>query len=215
MTISICSSPNGNPDDLIETLLKDVIYRWLLLLFHSDGKTLHNVSAESGPILAKDFPQKVLAIGDFDDDGAVDVLVFVGDAPPLLRNTAVKGNRRLGLKLVGRKANRDAVGARISYQTGTLERSGMKVGGGSFCCHIDAHRAHVGVWVAYPRPRAGKIVWFSIDTPILHAEEQIRIRCFQDVVARRERARDGVMARRRRSAIVGSLVIGGTLIRMA
>ena len=31
---------NGNPDDLIETMQKDVTYREPLMLFHSDGKTL-------------------------------------------------------------------------------------------------------------------------------------------------------------------------------
>ena len=29
---------NGNPDDLIETMQKDVTYREPLMLFHSDGK---------------------------------------------------------------------------------------------------------------------------------------------------------------------------------
>src|SRR5205807_3758695 len=68
---------NGNPDDLIETMQKDVTYREPLLLFHSDGKTLHNVSAESGPMFARPLSARGLAIGDFDNDGALDVLVSV------------------------------------------------------------------------------------------------------------------------------------------
>ena len=75
---------NGNPDDLIETMQKDVTYREPLMLFHSDGKTLHNVSAESGPLFARNLSSRGLAIGDFDNDGAVDVLVSVNDAAPLL-----------------------------------------------------------------------------------------------------------------------------------
>src|SRR6267154_1152452 len=59
---------NGNPDDMIETMQKDVTYREPLLLFHGDGKTLHNVSAESGPIFARDLSARGLAIGDFDND---------------------------------------------------------------------------------------------------------------------------------------------------
>jgi enediyne biosynthesis protein E4 len=129
---------NGNPDDMIETLQKNVTYREPLLLFHSDGKTLRNVSAESGPIFTKSLSARGLAVGDFDNDGAVDVLISVNDdAPLLLRNTAAKENHWLGIKLVGKKANRDAVGARIIYQAGTLKRSRTKVGGGSYLSSHD------------------------------------------------------------------------------
>ncbi len=51
-----------------------------------------------------------MALGDFDNDGAVDVLAAVNnDAPVLLRNHAGKQNHWLGVRLVGRKANPDAV----------------------------------------------------------------------------------------------------------
>ena len=129
---------NGNPDELIQTMRQDVTYREPLLLFHNDGKTLHNVSAESGPIFTRDFSARGLAVGDFDNDGAVDVLVSVNDAAPLLlRNTAAKGNHWLGIKLVGKKSNRDAVGARITYQAGDLKRSRMKAAGGSYLSSHD------------------------------------------------------------------------------
>jgi enediyne biosynthesis protein E4 len=117
----------GNPDDQIETMQKDVTHREPLLLFHSDGKTLRNVSAESGPVFARNFSARGLAIGDFDNDGAVDVLISVNDAVPLLlRNTAARGKHWLGIELVGKKANRDAVGARITFQAGDLKRSRTK-----------------------------------------------------------------------------------------
>ncbi|MEA2259806.1 MAG: enediyne biosynthesis protein [Acidobacteriaceae bacterium] len=129
---------NGNPDDMIETMQKDVTYREPLMLFHSDGKSLHNVSAESGPLFARNLSSRGLAIGDFDNDGAVDVLVSVNDAAPLLmRNLAAKGNHWLGIKLVGKKSNRDAIGARVMYQAGDLKRSRTKVGGGSYLSSHD------------------------------------------------------------------------------
>jgi len=129
---------NGNPDDMIETMQKDVTYREPLMLFHSDGKSLHNVSAESGPLFARNLSSRGLAIGDFDNDGAVDVLVCVNDgAPLLLHNLAAKGNHWLGIKLVGKKSNRDAIGARVMYQAGDLKRSRTKVGGGSYLSSHD------------------------------------------------------------------------------
>jgi hypothetical protein len=87
------------------------------------------------------------------------VLVSVNDgAPLLLRNTAAKGNHWLGLKLVGRKSNRDAVGARLSYQAGDLKRSRMKVGGGSFLSSHDP-RMVLGIGT---RP---KIDWLEVKWP--------------------------------------------------
>jgi enediyne biosynthesis protein E4 len=57
-------------------------------------------------------------------------------APLLLRNNAGTQNHWLGIRLVGKKANIDAVGARVMYQAGDLKRSRMKVGGGSY---LSAH----------------------------------------------------------------------------
>ncbi|HEX3438486.1 MAG TPA: CRTAC1 family protein [Pseudacidobacterium sp.] len=164
---------NGNPDDLIETMQKDVTYQEPLLLFHGDGKTLHSVSAESGPLFSKQLSARGLAIGDFDNDGAVDVLISVNDAAPLLlRNTAAKDNHWLGIKLVGKKSNRDAVGARVTYQAGDMKRSRIKVGGGSFLSSHDP-RMVLGIgkhtkidWleVKWPEP-SGKTEKFT-DLPI-------------------------------------------------
>jgi hypothetical protein len=129
---------NGHPDDLIENIYENVKYREPLLLFHNSGNGLKNVSAESGPAFAKPMSARGLAIGDFNNDGAVDVLVSTNnEAPVLLRNTIGSQNHWLGLKLVGKKANIDAVGARISYQAGDLKRSRMKVGGGSYLSSHD------------------------------------------------------------------------------
>ncbi len=129
---------NGNPDDLIQMLHKDVTYREPMLLFRGDGKRFQNVSDKSGPVFAKQLSARGMAIGDFNNDGAVDVLVSVNDgAPLLLRNDAAKENHWLGLNLVGAKSNRDAIGARITYQAGDMKRTRMKVGGGSFLSSHD------------------------------------------------------------------------------
>ncbi len=150
---------NGNPDDMIETLQKNVTYREPLLLFHSDGKTLRNVSAESGPLFTRNMSARGLAIGDFDNDGAVDVLISVNDdAPLLLRNTAAKDNHWLGIRLVGKKANRDAVGARITYQAGDLKRSRTKVAGGSY---LSSHDPRVVLGLG----KQTKVDWVEVKWP--------------------------------------------------
>jgi enediyne biosynthesis protein E4 len=129
------------------------------LLFHSDGKTLHDVSAESGPLFSRPLSARGLAIGDFDNDGAVDVLISVNDAAPLLlHNTCAKDNHWLGIKLVGKRANRDAVGARLTYQAGDLKRGRMKVGGGSF---LSSHDPRLVLGIG----KQTKIEWLEVKWP--------------------------------------------------
>src|SRR5215469_10363102 len=165
---------NGNPDDLIEELShRQVGYREPLLLFHNSGKAWTNVSAQSGPLFAKPFSARGLAIGDFNNDGAIDVLISVNDdAPLLLHNRAGRENHWLGIRLVGRKANPDAIGARLTYQAGDLKRSRMKTGGGSYLSYHDP-RMVLGIgtrsrldWleVRWPQP-SGKVERFT-DLPI-------------------------------------------------
>ena len=108
------------------------------MLFHNSGKNFENVSAHSGPVFAKPLSARGMAIGDFDNDGGIDVLVAVNDgAPVLLRNAVGSQNHWLGINLVGTKSNADAIGARITYQSGDLKRQRMKVGGGRFLSSHD------------------------------------------------------------------------------
>jgi hypothetical protein len=128
---------NGHPDDMIEQYSQQVKYKEPLVLFHNDGGRLKNVTAQAGPAFAKSYPARGLAVGDFDNDGRLDVLVAnCGEAPVLLRNQAGQGNRWLGLRLRGTVANPDAIGARITWTAGGVKRSRLKSAGGSY---LSAH----------------------------------------------------------------------------
>jgi hypothetical protein len=71
----------------------------------------------------------------------VDVLVTQNNAAPvLLRNNLGRQNHWLGVRLVGAKANIDAIGAEITYQSGDLKRHQFKVGGGSYLSSHDPRR---------------------------------------------------------------------------
>ncbi len=129
---------NGHPDDRIEGRVFGVKYREPLLLFRNTGNGFQNVSQESGPIFSKPIAGRGLALGDFNNDGSVDVLLTQNDdAPILLRNNGGRQNHWLGVRLIGRKANIDAIGAEITYQSGDLKRHVFKVGGGSYLSSHD------------------------------------------------------------------------------
>lgn len=150
---------NGFPDDLIDQTSTSVTWKEPLLLLHREGKVYRDVSAQSGPVFKRTFPARGLAIGDFNNDGGVDVLISNNDsAPLLLRNNVGRLNHWLGIRLIGRKCNPDAVGARVTYQAGDLKRTRMKVGGGSF---LSAHDPRLVLGIG----RRPKLDWLELKWP--------------------------------------------------
>ena len=164
---------NGHPDDKIEQHSSHVTYKEPLLLFRNTGHGFENVSASAGSAFAQNLAGRGLAIGDFDNDGAIDALVTGnGEVPLLLKNVTATGNHWLGVKLIGRKANPDAIGARITWTAGDLKRSRLKIGGGSYLSSHDP-REVLGIGprpkidrleIKWPQP-SGKIETFT-DLPI-------------------------------------------------
>ncbi|MGH9401250.1 MAG: CRTAC1 family protein [Terriglobia bacterium] len=168
---------NGHPDDKIGEQYSAVTYREPLLLFRNTGggfqRAFENVSTRGGPLFTERFAARGMAIGDFNNDGAVDVLIAVNNGQPmLLRNEGARGNHWLGLRLVGKKCNRDAVGARVTWQSGDFKRSVMKVGGGSYLSSHDP-RVVLGMgartkldWVEIKWPQPSGLVQRLTNPPI-------------------------------------------------
>jgi hypothetical protein len=156
---------------MIEQYSQQVRYKMPLLLFRNDGKRMANVSKESGPIFGRPFPARGLAVGDYDNDGRVDVLIGNnGEAPILLKNNAGAGNHWVGLLLQGTGCNRDAIGAVISWSAGGTERRRLKTSGGSYLSSHDM-REVLGLG------QAAKLDWLEIKWP----QPSGRIERFTDV----------------------------------
>jgi len=151
---------NGHPDEMIGDYSKQVTYREPLLLFQQREGKFHDVSRQAGPAFQRNYPARGLAVGDFDNDGAVDVLVANnGEAPLLLRNRAAAGNHWIGLHLEGVDCNRDAVGAKVSWVVGNKRRTQVKTSGGSYLASHDP-RVVLGLG------KAAKIDHIEIEWPL-------------------------------------------------
>jgi len=154
---------NGHPDTMVRLYQQQVSYREPMVLLQNTGAAWKNVSAQAGPVFGRPIAGRGLAVGDFDNDGAVDVLVTVNDGAPILlrnnlRNNAGRQNHWLGVRLIGRKANIDAIGAVVTYQAGDRKRRRLKTGGGSF---LSAHDPRLVLGLG----KAAKLDWLEVRWP--------------------------------------------------
>ncbi len=82
---------------------------------NQQGKRFDDVSASAGTGFQQPALNHGSAIADFDNDGRPDIVVSVLNGPAkLFRNTTPGGNHWLALKLRGRYANRQGLGAQVS-----------------------------------------------------------------------------------------------------
>jgi hypothetical protein len=91
-----------------------------IYLSNGDG-TFRYATPGAGPDASKPIVGRGAAFADFDNDGDMDVVITCLNGPPLLlRNESQTGRHWLMLRTVGRKSNRDGIGARVIVRTGDL-----------------------------------------------------------------------------------------------
>jgi enediyne biosynthesis protein E4 len=118
-----------------------------LLYWNSHDGKFRDISKTSGPGITTPFNSHGVAAADFDNDGAVEILVNNShDRPSLLKNKGDHGNWIL-LNLQGTKSNRDAIGARVIVRAGKHQQSDEVRSGGGYDSQSDL-RLHFGLGTA-------------------------------------------------------------------
>ena len=137
---------NGHVLDNIERYHADTHYAEPKFMFRNTGGGIfENVSNLLGPDFQLPRVSRGAAIGDFDNDGDLDILVNNnGQAPQLLRNDGGNANHWLQILLIGTKSNRDGVGARVKVSAGDLVLVDQRKGGMSYQSAQDP-RLHFGL----------------------------------------------------------------------
>ncbi|MGH9440555.1 MAG: CRTAC1 family protein [Terriglobia bacterium] len=135
----------GHVMDTIHLDFPDLHYLKPPVLLRNGRGKFANVSKASGAVFSERWAGRGLAIGDINNDGKMDAVITTNDGPAyLLRNETPSPNHWLTLKLVGRKTNRDGIGAAVTVKTSALTQYRTVTTGGSYCSSSDV-RPHFGL----------------------------------------------------------------------
>ena len=116
----------------------------LMFRNRGDGR-FENVSEQLGADFTVPTVSRAAALGDYDNDGDLDILVSMnGGAPRLLRNDTANGNHWLQVSLVGTRSNRDGIGAKLTLTAGGRKQFTEAMGGRSYQAAHDP-RIHFGL----------------------------------------------------------------------
>ena len=124
---------NGHIDDTVRNV-RNVGYAQSPQLYLNDGKAkFSEVGGQVGGGFNSPKVGRGLAVGDFDRDGDLDVLMTTNDGPAyLFRNDQTSGNHSMRFRLIGTKSNRDGIGARVKVFAGGMMQTRLVRSGSSY-----------------------------------------------------------------------------------
>ena len=114
-------------------------------LFLNENAKFREISSSAGSGFQMMKSARGAALGDFDNDGDLDIVVSnQDDKPSLLMNESRTANHWLSLKLIDTKGSPLAIGSRVTITTGKLSQMRQIASGGSYASQNDL-RVHFGV----------------------------------------------------------------------
>lgn len=140
---------NGHVWDNVSKITPSLSYAQQCQIFGNIGTGQYrDLSETAGPFFKRPVVARGVAIGDYNNDGAVDILVTCcGGAPVLLRNdsqTVYRKNNWVKIRLVGTGSNRDGIGAKVWVQTDKNTQFKEATCGGSYASGSDL-TLHFGI----------------------------------------------------------------------
>jgi hypothetical protein len=157
---------NGHIDETVRNIRGNVGYAQPPQLFLNNGKGMfRDVAREAGEAFAQPKVGRGLAVGDFDRDGDLDVLITSNNGPAYLyRNDQASGNHSIRFRLIGHKSNRDAIGATVRIEASGMNQSRLVRGGSSYLSQSELP-------VTFGLGKLNQIDRVVIDWPSGHSEE--------------------------------------------
>jgi hypothetical protein len=133
---------NGHIEEQIGRVQPKIQYKQPPLLFRNLGERgkgqFENVTARMGAAFNRPMVARGAAFADYDHDGDLDIVVTTNDGPAyLFRNDGGNRNNWICIRLVGRKSNRDGIGAVVRIVSKSGQQWNMVRSGSSYCSQSD------------------------------------------------------------------------------
>ncbi len=130
---------NGHIEEEINRVQPKVQYQEPPLLFRNLGKRrFESVGESMGAAFRRPIVARGAAYADYDRDGDLDLLLTTNHGPACLyRNDGGNRNHWLQIRLVGRKSNRDGIGAVVRVTSASGKQWNMVRSGSSYCSQSD------------------------------------------------------------------------------
>jgi hypothetical protein len=137
---------NGHVYDNVNKIDPLSTFRQPPMLFHNlRGRQFLDLVPRMGGAVAQPFVGRGSAVGDFDNDGRMDILAVDYEGPPrLFHNISQTGNHWITLDLRGSGANRFAYGAQVTARSGRKVWVGQVSPASSYLSSSD-RRIHFGL----------------------------------------------------------------------
>ncbi len=132
-------SANGHPQAVIEKLTDYETYAQRDQLFRNNGDgTFVEVSKTSGSYFSEKLVGRAAASADYDNDGDIDLVVMNSNQRAVfLKNEGGNRNNWLGIKLIGKKSNRDGIGSKVKINIGGITQIAEIKSGSSYASGSD------------------------------------------------------------------------------
>ena len=135
---------NGHVWDNVSKITPSLSYKQRCQIFgRTDTGKFRDLSETAGSFFKRPIVARGVAVGDYNNDGATDVLVTAcAESPVLLRNDSQATPRKnswVKIQLVGIESNRDGIGAKVWLHTHRTTQFREVTCGGSYASDSDHH----------------------------------------------------------------------------
>jgi hypothetical protein len=136
---------NGSVRSLAERIDSSGTYFEPCMLFHNEGNgRFEDWSGKAGPDFTRKIVGRGTAVGDYDGDGRLDLLIVNAEGQPLLLHNDGPVNHYLGLRCLASGGKSYALGARVTVKCGSLSQIREVRAAGSYLS-TDAPDLHFGL----------------------------------------------------------------------
>jgi hypothetical protein len=166
---------DGHIENEIEKVQKRVSYEEPPHLFRNlGGGKFQEVTKEMGAAFASPKVARGAAYGDFNNDGALDILMTTNGGRASLFENVGGTNHSLRVKLVGTKSNRDGIGAVVRVHAGGDKQTAMLRSGSSYLSQselvltfgLSEHPKADAIEVQWPSGQVEKLTRVAADQTI-------------------------------------------------